>query len=136
MDFALRMKRTSLAAPTPAHATTTLKRQQTTTALRLRQLLGLYTDATAYNYNPESTEDDGSQSSRAGCGCTDVNACNYDAGATIDDGSGFEPLTRVVFVVATTARAGCTDPEADNYFIPMRWSTMAAVCLRQPALKI
>ncbi|WP_306643638.1 trypsin-like peptidase domain-containing protein [Sanyastnella coralliicola] len=43
------------------------------------------TDATACNYDPAATTDDGS------CilpnGCTDASACNYDPAATCDDGS-------------------------------------------------
>ena len=44
------------------------------------------TDATACNYNPDATLDDGSCNFDCN-GCTDPAACNYDATATQDDGS-------------------------------------------------
>ena len=57
-------------------------------------------DATACNYDPTATCDDGS------CvlpdGCTDPNACNYDASALCDDGSCLTDY-------------GCIDPNACNY---------------------
>ena len=73
------------------------------------------TDATACNYNPESTEDDGSCEFTSCAGCTDVNACNYDAGATIDDGSCLELDACGVCGGDNSTCSGCTDPEADNY---------------------
>lgn len=48
------------------------------------------TDATACNFNPEATTDDGSCDFSC-TGCTDPEACNYDATATIDDGSCIAP---------------------------------------------
>ena len=73
------------------------------------------TDATACNYNPESTEDDGSCEFTSCAGCTDVNACNYDTGATIDDGSCLELDACGVCGGDNSTCSGCTDPEADNY---------------------
>ena len=73
------------------------------------------TDATACNYNPESTEDDGSCEFTSCAGCTEVNACNYDAGATIDDGSCLELDACGVCGGDNSTCSGCTDPEADNY---------------------
>ena len=73
------------------------------------------TDATACNYNPESTEDDGSCEFTSCAGCTDVNACNYDASATIDDGSCLELDACGVCGGDNSTCSGCTDPEADNY---------------------
>lgn len=60
------------------------------------------TDATAINFDPTATFDDGS------CiycqyGCTDPTAVNYDPNATCDDGSCYFPVL------------GCTDPTATNY---------------------
>ena len=43
------------------------------------------TDATACNYEPEATTDDGTCDFSC-YGCTDPAACNYDPSATIDDG--------------------------------------------------
>ena len=60
------------------------------------------TDATASNFNPEATDDDGS-CEYAVFGCTDETADNYNADATDDDGS-------CVYTVL-----GCTDPTADNF---------------------
>ncbi len=62
------------------------------------------TDATACNYDPAATSDDGSCEFVSCAGCTDMGACNYDATATIDDGN-CEFLSCV----------GCTDPTACNY---------------------
>ena len=62
------------------------------------------TDPTACNYNPDSISDDGSCEFTSCAGCTDATACNYDAGATIDDGS-----------CEFTSCAGCTDATACNY---------------------
>ncbi|MDG2245243.1 MAG: hypothetical protein P8L71_02700 [Flavobacteriales bacterium] len=60
------------------------------------------TDATACNYDPAATVDDGS------CdlpdGCTDNAACNYDASASCDDGS-----------CEFLSCAGCTNATACNY---------------------
>ena len=58
------------------------------------------TDASAFNYNPNATTDDGS------CvdvveGCTDENADNYNSEANTDDG--------------TCSIAGCMNEEAQNY---------------------
>ena len=62
------------------------------------------TDATACNYNPNATADDGSCEFDSCTGCTDAAACNYDAAATIDDGS-----------CEFDSCAGCTDTSACNY---------------------
>ena len=62
------------------------------------------TDATACNYDPEATSDDGSCEFLSCAGCTDPAACNYDATATIDDGS-----------CEFLSCAGCTNPAACNY---------------------
>jgi hypothetical protein len=80
------------------------------------------TDASACNYNPDATEEDGSctypgciddtacnYNSDAGCddgsctypGCMDDTACNYNSDAGCDDG--------------TCTYPGCTDPIATNY---------------------
>ena len=45
------------------------------------------TDATACNYNPNATADDGSCEFTSCAGCTEVFSCNFDPSATIDDGS-------------------------------------------------
>jgi hypothetical protein len=58
------------------------------------------TNATACNYDPAATSDDGSCDFSC-YGCTDATAANYDAGATIDDGS--------------CVYEGCTDPSATNF---------------------
>jgi hypothetical protein len=60
------------------------------------------TDATAINYNPAATIDDGSCIAEV-LGCTDEEALNYNPAANSDDGS-------CVAVVE-----GCTDPTAINY---------------------
>lgn len=62
------------------------------------------TDPTACNYNPASTEDDGSCEYGTCNGCTDPTACNFDFQANSDDGS-CDYLTC----------AGCTDPAACNF---------------------
>ena len=53
------------------------------------------TSATALNYNPIATDDDGSCQEPVG-GCTDPEACNFDALATNDDGSVNSRLAQVV----------------------------------------
>ena len=45
------------------------------------------TDATACNYNPQATTDDGSCDFASCSGCTDPTACNYNPDSTSDDGS-------------------------------------------------
>ena len=45
------------------------------------------TDATACNYDPNATVDDGSCDFSSCSGCTDAMACNYNPNATEDDGS-------------------------------------------------
>jgi hypothetical protein len=62
--------------------------------------LGGCMDATAFNYNPSATFDDGSCIAKV-FGCTDPLASNYDAAANTDDGS--------------CAYIGCNDPNAFNY---------------------
>ena len=60
-------------------------------------------DASALNYNPLATINDGSCNFPIG-GCMDIWAQNYDPSATYDDGSCiFWPIL------------GCTDPTASNY---------------------
>ena len=49
------------------------------------QIMGC-TDDTAFNYNPDATQDDGS-CVEVVLGCTDVTAYNYDANANTDDNS-------------------------------------------------
>ena len=61
------------------------------------------TSATALNYNPIATDDDGSCQEPVG-GCTDPEACNFDALATNDDGS-----------CEFTSCAGCLQQSACNY---------------------
>ncbi len=61
------------------------------------------TNASASNYNPAATDDDGS------CiipGCTDADAENYNADATVDDGT-------CQFLI--TGTQGCTYGDATNY---------------------
>ena len=62
------------------------------------------TDPEACNYNPASTEDDGSCEYGSCNGCTDPAACNYDFQANVDDGT-------CDYVTC----AGCTDPGACNF---------------------
>lgn len=62
------------------------------------------TDATACNFFPAATSDDGSCEYTSCLGCTEPTACNYSAGATLNDGS-----------CEYTSCAGCTDPAACNY---------------------
>lgn len=45
------------------------------------------TDATACNYNPNFTMDDGSCEYDSCAGCTDPTACNFDPSASLNDGS-------------------------------------------------
>ena len=59
------------------------------------------TDASAYNYDPSATIDDGSCCTVAGC--TDPSASNYNSNACYDDGSCIFPVN------------GCIDPSATNY---------------------
>ena len=58
------------------------------------------TDASAFNYNPNATTDDGSCVAVVE-GCTDENADNYNSEANTDDG--------------TCSIAGCMNEEAQNY---------------------
>ena len=60
------------------------------------------TNASACNYDPLATIDDGSCNFILCAGCTDPLACNYDISATIDDGS-------------CLLDYGCVDPLATNY---------------------
>ena len=73
------------------------------------------TDAMACNYNPNATEDDGSCEFDSCVGCTDASACNYDPSATIDDGSCLQLDACGVCGGDSSTCSGCTDPEADNY---------------------
>lgn len=86
------------------------------------------TDASAINYNPSATIDDGS------CiynipGCTDPTALNYNALANVDDGScitpvygctnpmsiNYNPQANVDDGTCQTPIYGCTDPDSVNY---------------------
>ena len=60
------------------------------------------TDATASNFNPDATDDDGT-CEYVVFGCTDETADNYNADATDDDGT------------CEYTILGCTDPSADNF---------------------
>ena len=62
------------------------------------------TDATACNYNPSATTDDGSCDYSSCSGCTDPNACNYNPAAATDDGS-----------CEFTSCAGCTEVFSCNF---------------------
>ena len=73
------------------------------------------TDAMACNYNPNATDDDGSCEFDSCVGCTDASACNYDPSATIDDGSCLQLDACGVCGGDNSTCSGCTDPEADNY---------------------
>ena len=73
------------------------------------------TDASACNYNPNATEDDGSCEFTSCVGCTDPSACNYDASATIDDGSCLQLDACGVCGGDNSSCSGCTNPEAANY---------------------
>ena len=73
------------------------------------------TDAMACNYNPNATEDDGSCEFDSCVGCTDASACNYDPSATIDDRSCLQLDACGVCGGDNSTCSGCTDTEADNY---------------------
>ena len=62
------------------------------------------TDATACNYNPSATTDDGSCDFSSCSGCTNPDACNYNPAAVTDDGS-----------CEFTSCAGCTEIFSCNY---------------------
>ena len=62
------------------------------------------TDATACNYNPSATTDDGSCDYSSCSGCTDPNACNYNPAAATDDGS-----------CEFTSCTGCTEIFSCNF---------------------
>ncbi len=62
------------------------------------------TNATACNFDPVATTDDGTCEFVSCAGCTDASACNYAPSASIDDGS-----------CEFNSCAGCTDPLADNF---------------------
>ena len=72
------------------------------------------TDATACNYDPDATLDDGSCNFDCN-GCTDPTACNYDATATQDDGSCTVNDECGVCGGDNSTCGGCTDPAACNY---------------------
>ena len=72
------------------------------------------TDATACNYNPDATLDDGSCNFDCN-GCTDPAACNYDATATQDDGSCTVNDECGVCGGDNTTCTGCTDAAACNF---------------------
>ena len=72
------------------------------------------TDATACNYDPAATLDDGSCNFDCN-GCTDPTACNYDATATQDDGSCAVNDDCGVCGGDNSTCGGCTDPAACNY---------------------
>ncbi len=101
------------------------------------------TNASACNYNPAATNDDGSCLTNDACGvcggpgtvagCTDLSACNYNAAADCDDGScvlpdGCTNATACNYNVAALCDDGscvlpdgCTDVSACNY-------NVAALC--------
>ena len=58
------------------------------------------TDATACNYDPDATDDNGACDFSC-YGCTDPGACNYDPDATIDDGSCISGGVGVVVTIIT-----------------------------------
>ena len=62
------------------------------------------TDATACNYNPSATTDDGSCDFSSCSGCTNPDACNYNPAAVTDDGS-----------CEFTSCAGCTEIFSCNF---------------------
>ena len=72
------------------------------------------TDATACNYNPDATLDDGSCNFDCN-GCTDPTACNYDATATQDDGSCTVNDDCGVCGGDNSTCTGCTDSAACNF---------------------
>ena len=73
------------------------------------------TDATACNYDPEATTDDGTCDFGICAGCTDPEACNYDANATTDDGSCAVNDDCGVCGGDNSSCTGCTDETACNY---------------------
>ena len=73
------------------------------------------TDATACNYDPEATTDDGTCEFGSCAGCTDPEACNYDANATTDDGSCAVNDDCGVCGGDSSSCTGCTDETACNY---------------------
>jgi hypothetical protein len=95
------------------------------------------TSASACNYNPAATDDDGSCATLDACGvcggdgvdtdgdgvcdseevagCTDEAACNYSANATDDDGSCLALDVCGVCGGDGLGCGGCTNPNADNY---------------------
>ena len=111
------------------------------------------TDATACNYDPNATVDDGSCDFSSCSGCTDAMACNYNPNATEDDGSCefdscwvpmrrlatttlLRPSTmalacnwmRVAFVAAMTALAAVAQILMRTTTTPMpSWTTAAAL---------
>ena len=70
------------------------------------------TDATACNYDPEATTDDGTCEFGSCAGCTDPEACNYDANATTDDGSCAVNDDCGVCGGDSSSCTGCTDETA------------------------
>ena len=73
------------------------------------------TDASACNYDPAAIIDDGSCEFDSCAGCTDASACNYDPAATIDDGSCLQLDACGVCGGDDSSCSGCTNPDADNY---------------------
>ena len=72
------------------------------------------TDASACNYDPEATLDDGSCDFDCN-GCTDPTACNFDPTATQDDGSCTQNDDCGVCGGDNSTCTGCTDVTACNY---------------------
>jgi hypothetical protein len=84
------------------------------------------TDATAFNYDPAATVDDGSCIATV-YGCTDASQSNYDPAANVDDGSCIPVVLGCTDPLAVNYNAtvntddgsclysGCTDPAASNY---------------------
>ena len=73
------------------------------------------TDASACNYDAAASTDDGSCEFDSCAGCTDASACNYDPAATIDDGSCLQLDACGVCGGDDSSCSGCTNPDADNY---------------------
>ena len=66
------------------------------------------TDASACNYNPSATADNGTCEYTSCQGCTDNSACNYDPDATSDDGSCDYTGTALTFTLTTDNYPGET----------------------------
>jgi len=93
------------------------------------------TDSLAWNYNPFATEDDGS------CmyvtGCTDATATNYNPNAVKDDGS-CTYVTQICVPGTTEILTTCWDGSIEEYRTcnadGLAWTTQTNVCPIQPVL--